>query len=772
MARKALVFFPHNPYPPRSGAHRRCMSMLRALQAIGYEITLLSSAQFTDSPWMPESITYLQDECGFTVKVHEPTEFDHRYTAYFQAKQSYGISFARYTPPGLRAEFQSLFRRLSPDLVLVNYALWGGLAIGAAYRSVLTMIDTIDLYSRNLKMNDALNPYLRAFPLHPKDVDPLFVSEDFFSHFEVEAAPEEYWIYSQYDYTIAISPGEARAMRQNTQTTTIAYLPMTLDVPSIQNSYTHAPLFAIGPNPFNLQGYCYFAQRVLPLILEKFPEFKLRLVGPGCQNLVAVAGTELLGFIPDLTSLYAESCFAICPLIGGTGQQVKIVEAMAHGVPVIALKNLAESSPIESGVNGFIAEDAEEFAGYAVQLLQDQDLCRRLGEAARATITRTFLEQRLVEQLTRMVDQASAVLAQRPANVLPTIVVDGVCFQNLSSPRRHFWEGLLQEWSKTDCAEHIVLLDRDETAPRLAGLRYRLIHPYHPDQAALDAEMLQAACEQESADVFISTGYTTPTSTPSVCMVYDRVPEPLRLTGDDSTDPEERWSILHASHYITNSAQTAEKVMQAFPQIQVDQISVVDHGADRLSSWPRTAQLIADALTKMAQDYPGDRANQTGLVWSELRQFQEQSAVALAENQAQCQSLQQQVESATEQLHASHQHVQVLQQQFEQQLESATEQLESATEQLHASHQHARLLQQQFEQQLQSAIEQIRTSQRYAYSLEHRLEELHQQSQATQQQLLDRIAGMESSKFWKLRNAWLKFKQFIRFPQVNRPRVG
>ena len=45
-----------------------------------------------------------------------------------------------------------------------------------------------------------------------------------------------------------------------------------------------------------------------------------------CEQLAPVNGVELSGFVPDLTSIYTNSCFAICPLIGGTGQQVKIVD--------------------------------------------------------------------------------------------------------------------------------------------------------------------------------------------------------------------------------------------------------------------------------------------------------------------------------------------------------------------------------------------------------------------------------------------------------------
>ena len=46
----------------------------------------------------------------------------------------------------------------------------------------------------------------------------------------------------------------------------------------------------------------------------------------------------LRGFVNDLDPLLASARFAICPVFGGTGQQIKIVEAIARGLPVVALR--------------------------------------------------------------------------------------------------------------------------------------------------------------------------------------------------------------------------------------------------------------------------------------------------------------------------------------------------------------------------------------------------------------------------------------------------
>jgi glycosyltransferase involved in cell wall biosynthesis len=93
---------------------------------------------------------------------------------------------------------------------------------------------------------------------------------------------------------------------------------------------------------------------------------------------------------------------AICPLIGGTGQKVKIVDAMAHGVPTVTLAHGARGSPIEHERNGFVARDANEFAHYVRLLWRDQELCATLGAAARETIDRDYSPSNLAGRLRRL----------------------------------------------------------------------------------------------------------------------------------------------------------------------------------------------------------------------------------------------------------------------------------------------------------------------------------------------------------------------------------
>ncbi|MEH2141975.1 glycosyltransferase [Nostoc sp.] len=582
--KKALVFFPHNPYPPKTGAHQRCLTILSGIKELGYDVTLFGSNLITDNLWEIDSSRNLQHKLAINVKFYEGTQADRQFMAEVSAGSKGLTSWEFYTPPGLCERFRQLFTEIKPDIIVINYALWAKLAIGDEFKSAVTIIDTIDLITLNGQMREALGKYLNSSPYTSDKIDPQILDEDFFSRLQLDATPEEYWIYDQYDYTIAIALREAQFIQKRTQRTQVEYVPMTFTTEELNNTYCGEPLLAIGPNPFNIQGYLYFATKVLPLVLSQIPEFRLRVVGSSCQHLTPAEGIELLGFVSDLKPLYTESRFAICPLIGGTGQQVKIVEAMAHGVPVITLRNVADSSPIEHGVNGLIANNAEEFAEYIIQLFRNKELCHQLGQASRHTIVTNFNKEKLLENLSFLNPEHLQKSNISIKNPLPKIIIDGVFFQLYQTGIARVWKCLLEEWVINGFTKHIIVFDRAGTAPKIPGVRYRSFPRYDYNNTDADREMLQQMCDEEGADLFISSYYTTPTTTPSVFMAYDMIPE---VMGWDTSNPmwrQKHQGIQHASAYIAISDHTARDLVSCFTDISIKSVTVAHCGVQSLFS--------------------------------------------------------------------------------------------------------------------------------------------------------------------------------------------
>ena len=185
----------------------------------------------------------------------------------------------------------------------------------------------------------------------------------------------------------------------------------------------------------------------------------------------------------------------------------------------------------------------------------------------------------------------------------PTIVIDGVFFQLYRTGIARVWNSLLQEWAKDGFSQHLIILDRAGTAPKIAGIRYLTIPPYNYQTTDADREMLQQVCDREGADLFISTYYTTPLSTPSVFMAHDMIPEVLQANLNEQMWKEKHHGIRHASGYISVSENTARDLTRFFPEIPLESIIVAYEGVDSLFS-PASQKDINSFKTKYGISKP------------------------------------------------------------------------------------------------------------------------------------------------------------------------
>ena len=169
-------------------------------------------------------------------------------------------------------------------------------------------------------------------------------------------------------------------------------------------------------------------------------------------------------------------------------------------------------------------------------------------------------------------------LHTKQEKVFPIVAIDAVFFQFLNTGIARVWRSLFEEWLKSGFAKHILILDRDGTAPRISGIRYRKIAPLDYSKTGIDSQILQKICDEEGVDIFMSTYYTTPISTPSVFLAYDMIPEVMNIDLSIPVWREKHYSIIHACKHITISHSTASDVARFFPKINLDSISIAYPG--------------------------------------------------------------------------------------------------------------------------------------------------------------------------------------------------
>lgn len=137
----------------------------------------------------------------------------------------------------------------------------------------------------------------------------------------------------------------------------------------------------------NIDGARWFALEVWPKIRARNERLRLLLVGarpvPEVLALKKLPGVVVTGTVDDIRPYYCEALTAIVPLRIGGGTRLKILEAMAAGVPVISTPLGAEGLAVRSGVEIMLAAAPEEMAAAVLNLQGSQSARQRLAEAGR-----------------------------------------------------------------------------------------------------------------------------------------------------------------------------------------------------------------------------------------------------------------------------------------------------------------------------------------------------------------------------------------------------
>ena len=145
----------------------------------------------------------------------------------------------------------------------------------------------------------------------------------------------------------------------------------------------------------NVDGICGFVRDVYPRLRERYGDgVALRIAGgapaPEVARLAAHPGIVVVANPPDLRPHYEWADLAVVPIAAGGCTRIKLLEAFAHGVPVVATTIGAEGIAAEHGAHLVIADAPEGFAAACCRVLSDPALAARLAAAARQLVEAAY----------------------------------------------------------------------------------------------------------------------------------------------------------------------------------------------------------------------------------------------------------------------------------------------------------------------------------------------------------------------------------------------
>jgi glycosyltransferase involved in cell wall biosynthesis len=173
-------------------------------------------------------------------------------------------------------------------------------------------------------------------------------------------------------------------------------LPICVDPSDVQvvQPLTDAPviLFVGGMHwPPNAEGVLWFVQQVMPLVKKRVPKARLLAVGKSPpEQLRNFDNVEVPGFIEDLEPFWRKSRVFIAPLRAGGGMRVKILDAWAHGLPVVSTAIGAEGIASQDGDDILLADEPQMLARQLSRVLLDNNLAQSLAASGRAKVEECY----------------------------------------------------------------------------------------------------------------------------------------------------------------------------------------------------------------------------------------------------------------------------------------------------------------------------------------------------------------------------------------------
>jgi glycosyltransferase involved in cell wall biosynthesis len=159
----------------------------------------------------------------------------------------------------------------------------------------------------------------------------------------------------------------------------------------------------------NAEAAIWFARQVFPRVREANPRAEFWIVGSNppleVRQLADIPGVHVTGTVEDVRPYYCRAAVSVAPYRYGEGTKLKVLEAMACGVPVVTTRIGCQGINVQDGKDIRIAETVEAFTERVTELLGNSEQRWGMGARARRLIEQEYAWTKIVGDLEPKLNQ-------------------------------------------------------------------------------------------------------------------------------------------------------------------------------------------------------------------------------------------------------------------------------------------------------------------------------------------------------------------------------
>jgi polysaccharide biosynthesis protein PslH len=392
---KILVILSRVPWPLEKGDKLRAFNQLKQL-ARKHEVLLFA---LNDTSLHPEALSTLKQYCS-----------DIRVVSFSKARIGLNLIQSYFSGLPLQVgyfyfqraqnELDAFVEKHKPDHIYCQ--LIRTTEYVKKYPGIPKTLDYMDVFSKGMERRNSSAPfYLR----------PLFSME----HKRLLRYEAE--VFDRFDHTTIIS-GQDRSLMPVREKEKIVIIPNGVDTDffrPVERKKEFELLFNGNMNyPPNVESVEYLVNKVMPLVLQKYPGVRLLVSGATPSPKVLALRSQhvvITGWVEDVRENFAKSKILVAPMQISIGLQNKLLEAMAMKVPCITSPMSCNAIRAENGKHLMVAGNPQEYADHIFTLLENENKAREIAASAYDFVLQNYNWESTTTKLEELMLQTHVVNA-------------------------------------------------------------------------------------------------------------------------------------------------------------------------------------------------------------------------------------------------------------------------------------------------------------------------------------------------------------------------